>query len=130
MTLPLWGLVCLSVLALIHVSCDSFLLKLSVGNSWTAGPRDTAVDRSALAGRARRASSNFLETAPIFICLALVAELAGLHSALITGGIYTYLGGRALYLPAYLSGVPYLRTAIWLIATSGLAAMLAGVLLA
>ena len=130
MTLPLWGLICLSILALIHVSCDSVLLKLSVGNAWTAGPRDTAVSRSALAGRARRAFTNFLETAPVFISLALVAELAGLHSALITSGISTYLGGRAFYLPAYLSGVPYLRTAIWLIATSGLAVMLAGVLLA
>lgn len=130
MTLPLWGLVCLSILALIHVSCDSFLLKLSVGNAWTAGPRDSSVSRSALAGRARRAFTNFLETAPVFISLALVAELGGLKSALITTGIYTYLTGRVLYLPAYLSGVPYLRTAIWLIATSGLAAMLAGVLTA
>lgn len=101
MTLPLWGLVCLSILALIHVSCDSFLLKLSVGNAWTSGPRDTAVSRSALAGRARRAFTNFLETAPVFICLALVAKLAGLHSALITGGIYTYLM-RPRALPARL----------------------------
>ena len=130
MTLPLWGLVCLSILSMIHVSFDSFLLKLSAGNAWTAGPRDTSVSRSALAGRARRAFTNFLETAPVFISLALVAELAGLRSTLITGGIYTYLAGRTLYLPAYLSGVPYLRTAIWLISTTGLAAMLAGVLLA
>lgn len=129
MTLPLWGLTCLSILTLIHISFDSFLLKLSVGNTWTAGPRDMPVDRSALSGRARRAFVNFLETAPAFISLALVAELAGLTNALITGGIYIYLGARALYLPAYLSGLPYLRSAVWLIATSGLAALLTGVLL-
>ncbi|MEX0305491.1 MAG: hypothetical protein AB3N24_23985 [Leisingera sp.] len=50
--------------------------------------------------------------------------------ALITGGLYAYLTGRALCLPACLSGPPCLRTAIWLIATSGLGAVLAGVLLA
>ncbi|MFY2823669.1 MAPEG family protein [Ruegeria sp. MALMAid1280] len=130
MTLPLWGLTVLSILALVHVSIDSFLLKLCAGNAWTAGPRDRVVERSMLAGRARRALVNFLETAPVFISLALVVELSGLQGPLIAGGLYVYLAGRALYLPAYLSGVPYLRTAIWLAATSGLAAMLAGILLA
>ena len=128
MTLPIWGLTCLSLLTLIHISFDSFLLKLSVGNAWTAGPRDTPVTKSALAGRARRAFANFLETAPVFISLALVAEQAKRHNTLITLGIYAYLGGRALYLPGYLIGLPYLRSAIWLIATSGLALMLAGIL--
>lgn len=38
MKLLLWGLVCLSLLALPRVSFCSFLLKLAAGNAWIAGP--------------------------------------------------------------------------------------------
>ena len=47
MTLPLWGLVCLSILGLIHVSCDSFLLKLRP--LAMPGPQARAIPLSAAA---------------------------------------------------------------------------------
>ena len=77
MTVALWGLVGLSLLVLIHVSVDSFLLKGSVGNVWTVGARDHPPEIGALAARAHRALWNLLETAPAFLALALVAHLTG-----------------------------------------------------
>lgn len=127
MSMALIGLVGLAVLVLVHVSVDSFLLKGSVGNAWTVGPRDTPPEAGLMAGRAHRALWNLLETAPAFLALALVAELSGRGGGWTQWGVWLYLGGRAAYLPAYLSGLPWLRTVIWQVATLGIVALLVGV---
>ncbi len=93
MTLPLWGLACLSIPALLHMSCGSFFLKFSAGNTWTARPRGTSASRSALAGSAPRAIVNVLETAPVFLSPALAAKPANRQSALISGGPAARLAG-------------------------------------
>lgn len=128
MSIALWGLIGLAVLVFVHIGVDSFLLKGSVGNAWTMGPRDVAPRPGRFSGRARRALWNFIETAPAFLALALVAELAERTGELVSWGIVLYLVGRVLYLPAYVSGLPYLRTLCWLVATGGLALMFVGVL--
>lgn len=128
MSIALWGLIGLAVLVLVQVGVDSFLLKGSVGNAWTVGPRDTPPEAGPLAGRAHRALWNLLETAPAFIALALVAELTGRGGAWIGWGVALYLAGRIAYLPAYLSGLPWIRTIFWQVATIGLVVMLIGIL--
>lgn len=128
MSIALSGLVGLALLVLIHVSVDSFLLKASVGNAWTVGSRDVPREVSPLAGRAHRALWNLLETAPAFLALAVVASVLELSNAWIGWGVWLYLGGRVAYLPAYLSGLPWLRTGVWQVATLGIALMLIGVL--
>ena len=50
-------------LLVFHVLLQSTLALRETGTEWNAGPRDHEVKlRSALAGRARRASANFRET--------------------------------------------------------------------
>jgi len=125
---PLYGFVGLAVLVLLYVSADSFLLKASVGNAWTVGARDVPPEISPAAGRAHRALWNLLETAPAFLALAVAAAVYERANAWIASGVGLYLAGRLAYLPAYLSGVPWLRTMFWQAATLGIAAMLVGVL--
>jgi uncharacterized MAPEG superfamily protein len=59
----------------------------------------------------------------------LLVEIGGLSDALIQWGAGLYLTMRVIYLPLYLSGIAWVRTISWNIATLGLALMLLGVLL-
>lgn len=127
MSIALWGLVGFAVLVVVHVSLDSFLLKGSVGNAWTVGPRDTPPEPGRVAGRAHRALWNLLETAPAFLAVAIVAAVTTRGGLWVTWGVGLYLVGRTLYLPAYLAGWPWVRTVIWQVSMVGIVAMLIGV---
>ncbi|MCC5971685.1 MAG: MAPEG family protein [Pararhodobacter sp.] len=119
-----------ALLVLVHVGAHSMLLKAAVGNDWTIGSRDHPAAPGPLAGRAERALRNFLETAPAFLALMLALHWSGREAPIAVLGASVYLGGRVAYLPAYLSGLRYLRTPFWLLASTGLVLMLAGVLFA
>jgi len=119
-----------ALLVLVHVGAHSMLLKASVGSDWTTGARDNPATPGPRAGRAERALRNFLETAPAFLALMLALHWSGRGSQVAMLGASVYLAGRAAYLPAYLSGLRYLRTPFWLIASLGLVLMLIGVLFA
>lgn len=125
----LWGLIGLAVLVLLHIGVQGLALKQAAGNAWSVGPRDTPVALAPLHGRLRRAFDNLLESAPAFLALTLVAHLSGQTGPLVLAGIAMFLAGRLAYLPAYASGLPWLRTGFWYVAGIGLMLMLAGVLL-
>lgn len=109
-----------TILGLVHLSAASFAFKAQVGNRYTVGPRDEDVRPTGLAGRLHRAQSNFLETYVLFAALALLIETTGRGGSLSAWGAGIYLTGRIVYLPLYASGVPWLRTFSWNIATFGL----------
>lgn len=121
------ALTAFAFLALVHIGAHSMLLKASVGNAWTIGPRDEPVSPGSMAARAERALRNFLETAPAFLALMLALHVSG-GTGMAETGMAAYLGGRAAYLPAYLSALPWARSTCWLIAGIGLVLMLIGVL--
>ena len=80
---------------------------------------------SAPCGRATRALDNYVENLGPFIAMAL-ALIATQH----TGGIGAlgatiWILARIVYLPVYLTGVIYVRTALWAISVIGLLMMLA-----
>ena len=127
MDAALWGLVGLAVLVLLHVGAQGLALKQAAGNAWSVGPRDHPVALPARHGRLRRALDNLLETAPAFLALAVVAHLAGRVGPMVGAGIAMFLAGRLAYLPAYASGIPWLRTVFWHVAGIGLILMLVGV---
>ena len=91
------------------------------GLHWNAGNRDgDPQPLTGAAARAQRACGNFLETFPFFAVavLALIHEkLNTPHTAL---GAELYFWGRALYLPVYVAGIPYVRTLIWVVSLWGL----------
>ena len=92
---------------------------------WAAGPRDTPMPLGGVAGRLERAFWNFAETFPFFAAAVLACALAGkLGTPLTIWGAGLYVGGRALYAPLYASGIPTVRTLVWLISMIGLVMVL------
>lgn len=117
------------VLALVHLTAASFSFKAQVGNRYTVGPRDEDLRPRGPAGRLDRAQRNFLETFPVFVAAVLMGQVLGKTGDLGAAGALLYIGGRAIYLPLYAWGVPWLRTFSWNIATLGLAMAMAQIVL-
>lgn len=116
-------------MGIVHVSADSFSFKAQVGNAYTIGPRDEDNERAGVAGRLHRAARNYTENLVLFVAAVVLVQAAGTHHMVCDYGAYAWLGGRAAYLPAYASGVPWGRTICWQIAMVGLIAMLIGIFL-
>ena len=87
------------------------------------GNRDNLPEISVLAGRLDRAKNNMLESLPIFLALALLALIKGGDTREVTRAASIFLIARVVYVPAYVSGVPILRSLVWLVAVASLAAM-------
>ncbi|MEP7314106.1 MAG: MAPEG family protein [Pseudomonadota bacterium] len=91
------------------------------GLQWNAGNRDGDVKPlTGAAGRAQRASSNFLETYPLFVAAVLAVVLAGKTSAYTALGVQLYFWARFIYLPVYIMGITYVRTVVWVVSVIGL----------
>ena len=91
------------------------------GIGYLASARDEWQTPTGIPGRIERAYFNLLETMPAFAALVLVVLFTGNANENTALGAQVYFWGRVLYLPAYIAGIPYVRTAIWLISTAGLA---------
>lgn len=92
---------------------------------WAAGPRDTPMPLGGVAARLDRAFWNFAETFPFFAAAVLACAFAGkLGTDLTLWGSGLYVAARALYAPLYASGVPTVRTLVWLVAMAGLVMVL------
>lgn len=117
MKMLLWSL----VLGLVQIAIAASASTTQRGVTWNAGPRDQVLPAlTGVAGRLDRASANFLETFPFFAVAVLMLTLwnkESEHSAL---GAQMYFWARVLYVPAYAAGIPYVRTAIWAVAMTGL----------
>lgn len=109
------------LLGLLHVLLAGVLATRVRGGGWNVGNRDgEAPPLDRYAGRADRASRNFLETFPFFAA-ALVCAIAihrDGHTAVL--GAHLYFWARVLYLPIYLVGIPGLRSLVWMVGTVGL----------
>ncbi|MDB5522652.1 MAG: hypothetical protein JWM58_415 [Rhizobium sp.] len=111
-------------LLVIHVMLQARLVTRELGRKWNAGPRDEEkTPKGALAGRAVRASANFRETYPAFVALALGLAIADPLSGWGHAGALLWFAARLIYIPLYLSGIPYIRSAAWTVAMLGLLAM-------
>ena len=87
------------------------------------GNRDDLPKMSVLAGRLDRAKNNMLEALPIFLALALLALVKGGDMSGVTKAASIFLIARVVYVPAYLSGVPLLRSLVWLVGIASLVVM-------
>jgi len=86
------------------------------------GPRDNPPPQTILGGRAERALTNMQEALPVFLALALLNLIVG-SAALALTGATVFLVARTLYVPAYLAGIPLLRSLIWGAGVAGLVLM-------
>lgn len=87
------------------------------------GPRDAQPPMPVMGERAARALANMHEALPVFLTLALLHVARGTSAPSATGGATLFLVARTVYVPAYLSGVRGLRSAVWVASWFGLAAM-------
>jgi uncharacterized MAPEG superfamily protein len=96
----------------------------SGGLATSLGPRDHQPPLTVVGGRAARALANMQEALPVFLALALMNMIAGTAAAMALTGGWVFFIARLLYVPAYLSGVPVIRTLIWVAGWVGLVMML------
>ena len=100
-----------------EISRFGFDLRGIVGN------RDKLPQMSAVAGRLDRAKNNMLEILPLFLGLALMALVKGRDTHEVTRAALVFLIARVVYVPAYVSGIPMLRSLVWLLGIVSLAMM-------
>jgi uncharacterized MAPEG superfamily protein len=72
------------------------------------------------AGRAQRAHHNMLENLVLFAALVLICAIANKTNATTLLGAQLFFWARLAYAVVYVAGVPYLRTAAWLVSVIGL----------
>ena len=102
---------------------------MQVGLPALAGTREGLPEITGWAGRARRAHLNMLENLVLFAALVLVAQAIGKGtSANVLLGAQLFLWGRLAFAVVYLTGIPWLRTAVWFVSVVGLALVFWGVI--
>ncbi len=117
-TIALWVLVLYAVqIFLQETACYRFNLWRIMGN------RDDPPHKSAIAGRLERAKDNLLEALPFFITLTALDLIMLDDLSAASDGALIFLAARIAYVPAYVSGIPVLRSLIWLVANAGLVVM-------
>jgi uncharacterized MAPEG superfamily protein len=111
-----WSAVLTFVLMLIAVSGAT----LQVGLPTLAGNREGMPEMTNWAGRAERAHSNMLESLVLFAILVLVAQAAGVRNAMTLLGAQLFFWGRVGHAVLYIAGIPWARTAAWVVSVVGL----------
>ena len=113
-----WG----CVLALLHILLAAHFKTRQYGTKWNVGARDEDLPApQPIVGRMARAQANFSETFPLYAAAALIVTYAHLNTRWTAIGALVWLGARAVYLPLYALGVPYLRSAAWVVSLVGIA---------
>jgi len=126
MTPLLQIILCMTVLTFVAIMLGAILrnrewtldgMKVGLSN------RDNLPEASPMGARAERAAANTKESFILFLALALTAHLAGFGEQAALGA-EVFIWARLVYLPVYILGIPYLRTAVWGVGLAGLVMML------
>jgi len=108
-------------LGLAYVLIPAGLATQQRGLKWNASNRDgVSLPLDGAAGRAERANRNFLETFGFFAAAVLAVEFGKLNTAHTALGAEIYFWARAVYLPVYIIGIPYLRSIVWVASLWGM----------
>ena len=110
------------ILGLVHLIAASHLISFQRGYRWTAGSREEAVPPlRGLANRVDQATTNFLETFPLFATVVLAAHITSRHSLLTLWGAHLYFWARVGYLLAAAAGYSLVRSVLfWNTAVTGI----------
>jgi uncharacterized MAPEG superfamily protein len=84
------------------------------------GNREGLPTPTGWAGRAHRAHHNMLENLVLFAALVLICAVTNKTNATTLLGAQLFFWARLAYAVIYVAGVPYLRTATWLVSVIGL----------
>ncbi len=124
MTIELTYLIYAVALLLVHIILQATFSDLSKGLGWAIGPQDTDPDQNLIAARIQRALRNYLETFPAFAALALIIAVTDGSTSTTVLGATLYFWARVVYIPAYASGIPMVRSIPWFASMIGLVMML------
>jgi uncharacterized MAPEG superfamily protein len=116
LTLLVWS----AILAFVQMLVAVGGAQLQVGLPALADNRENLPAIVSWAGRARRAHLNMLENLVLFAILVLVAQIAGKTNAMTLLGCQIFFWARVAYAIIYIVGVPWLRTAVWVVSVIGL----------
>lgn len=108
------------IVYLATVWLPSLFLVGQIGVMGYSKGRDDEPVTSSIHGRALRAARNMRENFPIFLALAilsLVVDNTDMDQAIL--GAQLFVIGRVLYVPAYMSGIPFLRSTAYSIGLVG-----------
>ena len=129
MAIELYLLGATLILALVQILLTAHFRTRQYGTKWNTGPRDeTLPPLETLPARFQRAQANLFETLPLFVGALLGAAYADRLGLLTNIGAHLYFFGRLVYLPLYATGVRYIRTLVWMVATLGLVLVIAGLM--
>jgi len=128
MTTELTVLALAGLLQVIQFVLMAVPANIQLGPEVTGGPRDDAPVVSGMAGRLKRAMDNHFEGLILFTISVVVVTLGEQSTAYTETCAWTYLVARVLYIPAYASGIMYLRSAIWAVGFFATTAMIAAAL--
>ena len=120
MTTDLTMLALAGLLALVHIVAYSVSALRDLGVPYAAGARDEERKPGDVAGRLRRALTNFMETFPLFAAAVLFAHVSGTANGTTALAATIYVAARVLYLPLYGFGIAYWRSALWGVATAAI----------
>jgi uncharacterized MAPEG superfamily protein len=120
MPLELELLVWSVALTMVQVVVATVGATLQVGTPALAGNREGLPPIEGWAGRAARAHRNMLENLVLFAVLVLVAQVTARTGAMTQLGAQLFFWGRLAYAPIYILGIPWARTAAFVVSVAGL----------
>lgn len=88
-------------------------VNIQMGIAYTGGNRDEQRRPTGIPGRIKRALDNHFEGLIMFSIAVIVVVLGDASSSMTETCAWVYLWARVLYVPAYISGIFLLRSAIW-----------------
>lgn len=96
----------------------------------TAQDTPSSVPDSILLGRLTRALRNLHETLPFFLGAVIILALMDYSTSATRIAALVFAGARILYLPLYMSGIPYLRGLVWMVSFVALIVLVLNALMA
>lgn len=116
-TLLAWS----AVLAIVHMLITVQALVNQKGLMAAFGNRENLGELAGWGGRAQRANVNMAQNLVVFAAVVLAAVAVGKTNEMTLLGAQLFFWGRVAYAVCYLGGIPYLRTASWLVTIVGMA---------
>jgi uncharacterized MAPEG superfamily protein len=110
MTVELFTLVALSLLALLLPVVYLFSYTRQVGVKAMLGNRDGLPERTGIAARGTRAHANLIENLVPFAGVVLSAQALGYSNAVTQTAAIVFLIARLVHLASYLAGIAIIRT--------------------
>ena len=128
MTTELQMLLWAMALGLVHLVATVLATIAQNGLMYALNARDAQKPLVGTMARLERSFRNFLETFPFFIAAVLMAQALNHHTAMTVLGAQLYFWARLIYIPLYVSGLPFVRTVTWSVSVVGIVLVMSAAL--